>query len=111
MTISDTYFQAFYDELTEGQKQHMTNKIYKETGMYPQKLKHDVIYPSGSVFTHRQTGASYVLTVINVDMGTRWVAVNLNTGLGYTAAKELGVVTNDNLKEILVHPEQFVREK
>ena len=77
MTISDTYFQAFYDELTEGQKQHMTNKIYKETGMYPQRLhatKHLESYASGTRFTHRQSGKTYILSSVVVGNDIYWVA-------------------------------------
>jgi hypothetical protein len=114
MTISDTYFQAFYDELTEGQKQHMTNKIYKETGMYPQKLyntKQPEVYASGTRFIHRQTGRTYILSSVVVGNDIYWVAVNADNGLAYNSAKKLGFVNDNNLAEILVHPDQFKVEK
>ena len=111
MTISDTYFQAFYDELSEGQKQHMTNKIFKESGLYPQKLRHSAAYPAGTKFTNRQTGSTYVLSSVYVGNVGYWAAINPATGMAYATAKILDRVTDDNLSEILVHPKNFKVEK
>jgi hypothetical protein len=111
MTISDTYFQAFYDELTEGQKQHMTNKIYKETGMYPQKLhKAPAAYPSGSKFINKGSGRTYVLSCVRLNDENYWAAINPDTGLAYTAMYKADRITEDNINNVLSNRNNFIGE-
>ena len=116
MDISPEYFEAFYDELSEGQKQHMTNKIYKETGLYPQKLKAGEPekpreYKCGTHFTARQSGRVYVLTEFYVRHERYWMAVSIDTGMSVMPPAQVSWIDDNNLKEVLGSPKHFKVEK
>jgi hypothetical protein len=78
-----------YDHLTKGEMQHLVNKIYKHTGLYPAKLKAlveehmpDPLYPGGTVIEVMFMGdwTPYLIAkmgrsswgLVNMDTGNRW---------------------------------------
>jgi len=71
-------FDFAYDEMSEGQKQHMVNRIYLNDGIMPQKLrKYLPETEMGSRFTHCVTGQEYMLAAMGNMCGA---LVNLNNG-------------------------------
>ena len=71
-------FDYAYDEMSDGQKQHMVNRIYLNDGIMPQKLKKympDV--EMGTRYTHATTGQEYMLAAMGMMLGA---LVNLKNG-------------------------------
>ena len=56
--------------MTEGQKQHMVNRIYRNDGIMPQKLKKYLPDTEmGTRFTHAVTGNEYMLAAMGNSCG------------------------------------------
>jgi len=90
--IDNADFDYLYDYMSEGQKQHMVNRIYARDGIYPQKLEKYVpvqepTYKQGDRFKLARKASelgmsnnTYLLAMprahgaqlINVQTGTRW---------------------------------------
>lgn len=95
-TLDNCDFDWFYENLSEGQKQHLANRLYKRDGIIPQQLQpappvEVVSYPAGARFEDNN-GREYILAL----MGDRAGQMGLiNTRTGYPYKGPLTCLRND----------------
>ena len=80
MTIETRDFEEFYQAMSIGDKQHMANKIFKDEGLYPQRLKvakePEQTYKSGDKFLSSSRGRSNQNVFLHVPLYGRIRTVN-----------------------------------
>ena len=86
-TLDNCDFDWFYENLSEGQKQHLANRLYKRDGIVPQQLKQHKdtpvppLYPAGSRFEDNN-GREYMLSLMG-DKAGQMGLINTRTGYPY----------------------------
>ena len=83
-TLDNCDFDWFYENLSDGQKQHLANRLYKRDGIVPQQLQaarvpEETLYPAGSRFEDNN-GREYMLALMGDRAGQMGL---LNTRTGY----------------------------
>lgn len=110
--LSHDDFEWAYAEMSEGQMQHMANRIYKYNGIYAQALTKmlrapvlekpaEKLYQVGARFED-QNNREYILALTG-DLAGQLGLVNVQTGYPYTSplrCKQAGYATKSELQSM-----------